>query len=173
MRLSNYIIKKKIKSLIASNAKGQHTFKMYDQLKNIVVLYEIADFEGVERGISKLKSGGKQIVSYGYVRKEAIPECDESYKFVIEKKDVNIWGVPSGELSDLFKEERADVIIDLTHPGCYALQYLFLNHPCDFKAGIKKHAYDFYDVSIVVTDKDEISYLFEQILFYLQNIRTK
>ena len=42
-----------------------------------------------------------------------------------------------------------------------------------YKIGIKKAERDLHDFSLLVTDRDEFNYLFEQILFYLQNIRTK
>ena len=32
---------------------------------------------------------------------------------------------------------KADILIDITRPGCYALQYIALRHPSAFKVGIK------------------------------------
>ena len=58
-------------------------------------------------------------------------------------------------------------------PGCYALQYIALRHPSAFKVGIKYPGQEWYDLGLTVTDKDDIQYLFGQILFYLRSIRAK
>lgn len=173
MTISNYFIKKKIKSLIDSAGDRKSVFKSYNQLKSVLVMYEMKDFENVQHGISELKRSGKQVASFGYVRKEAIPELDDSYRFVVEKNALSVHGVPTDAVLQQVLACSPDVIIDLTHAGCYGMQYLLVKHPCNFKIGIKKLEREFHDFSILVTDRDEIDYLFEQILFYLQNIRTK
>lgn len=64
--------------------------------------------------------------------------------------------------------------LDRYHPaGCYALQYIALRHPSAFKVGIKYPGQEWYDLGLTVTDKDDIQYLFGQILFYLRSIRAK
>ena len=83
------------------------------------------------------------------------------------KKDIKTCVyVPSGAL-------KADILIDITRPGCYALQYIALRHPSAFKVGIKYPGQEWYDLGLTVTDKDDIQYLFGQILFYLRSIRAK
>lgn len=42
-----------------------------------------------------------------------------------------------------------------------------------FKVGIKYPGQEWYDLGLTVTDKDDIQYLFGQILFYLRSIRAK
>ena len=54
-----------------------------------------------------------------------------------------------------------------------ALLYLMLQHPCRFKVGVKHADIDLYDLSISVTEREDIKHLFEHILFYLQAIRSK
>ena len=53
------------------------------------------------------------------------------------------------------------------------MQYLMLQHPCRFKVGVKHADIDLYDLSISVTEREDIKHLFEHILFYLQAIRSK
>ena len=52
MTISNYFIKKKIKSLIDSAGDRKSVFKSYNQLKSVLVMYEMKDFENVQHGIS-------------------------------------------------------------------------------------------------------------------------
>ena len=173
MTISNYFIKKKIKKLIDQTADHKPVFKAFDQIQSILVLYEMADFESLLPHIEHLKRSGKKVESFGYVRKEVLPEVNDSYHFIVEKTDLSVKGIPADAALQKVLACKPDVIMDLTHAGCYAMQYLLVNHPCNFKIGIKKAERDLHDFSLLVTDRDEFNYLFEQILFYLQNIRTK
>ena len=100
-------------------------------------------------------------------------EADASCIPVHAKKDVNVWQVPSDVVLERFKTVKADILIDLTRPDCYPMQYLMLQHPCRFKVGVKHADIDLYDLSISVTEREDIKHLFEHILFYLQAIRSK
>ena len=86
---------------------------------------------------------------------------------------MNVWQVPSDVVLERFKTVKADILIDLTRPDCYPMQYLMLQHPCRFKVGVKHADIDLYDLSISVTEREDIKHLFEHILFYLQAIRSK
>ena len=100
-------------------------------------------------------------------------QADASCIPVHAKKDVNVWQVPSDVVLERFKTVKADILIDLTRPDCYPMQYLMLQHPCRFKVGVKHADIDLYDLSISVTEREDIKHLFEHILFYLQAIRSK
>jgi len=86
---------------------------------------------------------------------------------------VSTWLVPSDAVLERFRTIKADILIDLTRPDCYPMQYLMLQHPCGFKVGVKHADIDLYDLSISVTEREDIKHLFEHILFYLQEIRSK
>lgn len=67
----------------------------------------------------------------------------------------------------------ADILIDLTRPGNYVMQYLLLKHPAPFKVGAKNGGPDLYDLTVAVTENTDMRYVFEQIVFYLRTIRFK
>ena len=98
---------------------------------------------------------------------------DDSNIPVHIKNDLNAWGFPSDSVLEKVGALKADILIDITRPGCYALQYIALRHPSAFKVGIKYPGQEWYDLGLTVTDKDDIQYLFGQILFYLRSIRAK
>lgn len=71
-----------------------------------------------------------------------------------------------------FSALQADMLIDLTHNDCYAMQYLLLQHPCRFKVGIQG-CFPIYDMEFSASKDIDISHIFDQMLFYLQIIRSK
>ena len=145
MRLTNYFIKKKVQSLASGAAGRKHEFCALEDAGHILVLYQANDRELVEPCLDVLRKKNKKVQACVYVTGD--PEADASVK--------------------------ADILIDLTRPDCYPMQYLMLQHPCRFKVGVKHADIDLYDLSISVTEREDIKHLFEHILFYLQAIRSK
>ena len=171
MRLTNYFIKKKVQSLASGAAGRKHEFCALEDAGHILVLYQANDRELVEPCLDVLRKKNKKVQACVYVTGD--PEADASCIPVHAKKDVNVWQVPSDVVLERFKTVKADILIDITRPGCYALQYIALRHPSAFKVGIKYPGQEWYDLGLTVTDKDDIQYLFGQILFYLRSIRAK
>ena len=171
MRLTNYFIKKKVQSLASGAAGRKHEFCALEDAGHILVLYQANDRELVEPCLDVLHKKNKKVQACVYVTGD--PEADASCIPVHAKKDVNVWQVPSDVVLERFKTVKADILIDLTRPDCYPMQYLMLQHPCRFKVGVKHADIDLYDLSISVTEREDIKHLFEQILFYLQAIRSK
>ena len=143
---TNYFIKKKIQALVSDAAKRPHRSLSLDEARSLLVLYNIEDHEDVMRALEPLRKA---------------------------KKDIKTWGFPSDSVLEKVGALKADILIDITRPGCYALQYIALRHPSAFKVGIKYPGQEWYDLGLTVTDKDDIQYLFGQILFYLRSIRAK
>ena len=148
---TNYFIKKKIQALVSDAAKRPHRSLSLDEARSLLVLYNIEDHEDVMRALEPLRKAKKDIKTCVYVP----------------------WGFPSDSVLEKVGALKADILIDITRPGCYALQYIALRHPSAFKVGIKYPGQEWYDLGLTVTDKDDIQYLFGQILFYLRSIRAK
>ena len=149
---TNYFIKKKIQALVSDAGGRPHRSLSLDEARSLLVLYNIEDHEDVMRA--------------------DIPFDDSNIPVHI-KNDLNAWGFPSDSVLEKVGALKADILIDITRPGCYALQYIALRHPSAFKVGIKYPGQEWYDLGLTVTDKDDIQYLFGQILFYLRSIRAK
>lgn len=173
MRLTDYFIKKKVQSLASGAANRKHAFCTLEEASHILVLYQANDRELVEPCLDILRKKNKKVQACVYVSDNPVAEMGASAVWVHAKKDLNIWQVPSDDLLERFKAIKADILIDLTHSDCYPMQYLMLQHPCGFKVGGKHADIDLYDLSISVTEREDIQHLFEHILFYLQAIRSK
>lgn len=173
MKLTNYFIRKKVQTLASGVSARPHEFCPLEDAKHILVLFQASDREVVEPCLNKLRKQQKKVSACVYVTDETVPEMDASYAVVHAKKDLDVWCSPKDTAVENCKALKADILIDLTRPGCYPMQYLLLQHPCRFKVGIKQADTDLYDLAISVTARDNIRQLFEHILFYLQSIRSK
>lgn len=173
MRLTNYFIKKKVQSLAFGAASRKHGFCSLEDAGHILVLYQADDHELVEPCLEVLRKKNKKVQTCVYVSGDPLPEMVAPYTPIHATKDVNTWQVPTDAVLEQFKTIKADILIDLTRPDCYPMQYLMLQHPCGFKVGVKNAGIDLYDLSISVTEREDIKHLFEHILFYLQAIRSK
>ncbi|WP_102408656.1 DUF6913 domain-containing protein [Parabacteroides bouchesdurhonensis] len=170
MILTNYFIKKKIHSLIK---KDRHrSFRGLREAHLILVIYDAKDQKDIEPCLETFRMMHKQVRTLVYNENPVVAD-NESGLLLCPKKDLNIWGYPTEEICSKLKDIRADILIDLTNSDNYAMQYLMLQHPCNFKVGAKRNEQDLYDLSITVTEKDDIKHLFGHILFYLQTIRSK
>lgn len=173
MRLTNYFIKKKIQYAASRASARKHEFCALEEAKVVLVLFQAIDAPVVEPCLEQLRKMGKKVYACMYASEGITPEKDSSYILVNEKEHTDAWYAPKNAIVEQCKALQADILIDLCRHDCYPMQYIMLQHPCSFKTGRKFNGLDLYDLSIVVTEGDDIKYLFEQILFYLKAIRSK
>lgn len=172
MRLTNHIIRKKVKEL-AAKPKRQSHFHSLEDARQILVLFDADDREVVEACLSSLRKLNKHIDVCVYVSGDMIPQMDPSYHIISAKNDLDMWYTPKAEVKEKFRSYAADILIDLTRSNNYAMQYLLLQHPATFKVGVRNSELDLYDLTISVTENTDMKHLFGHILFYLQTIRSK
>lgn len=172
MRLTNHIIRKKVKEL-AGKPKRQSHFCSVEDARQILVLFDAEDRDVVEPCLATLRKQNKHIHAYVYVSGDTVPEMDSSYSIIQAKTDLDMWYVPKAEIREKFCSCNADILIDLTRGNNYVMQYLLLLHPGTFKVGTRSSELDLYDLTISMTENVDIKHLFGHILFYLQTIRSK
>jgi hypothetical protein len=172
MAWTNFVIKSKLKKLAGQNLDRMNNFCTLNDAKSILLFVHSRDLSQAEPYITQLKEKGKTISVIVYLPKK--DKREEVYFFdqIVSVKD-DFWGVPSKEAIEKVSAYKADILIDITRPYCYAIKYLAFSNPSLFKVGVKWEDTDTYDLSLAVTDNSNIPYLFEQILFYLQTIRSK
>lgn len=172
MRLTNHIIRKKVKEL-ASKPKRRSHFRSLEDARHILVLFDAADREVVEACLPSLRKLNKHIDVCAYVAGDTIPQLAPSYHMIAAKTDLDMWFIPKAEVQEKFRSYPADILIDLNRGNNYVMQYLMLQHPATFKVGVRSSELDLYDLTISVTENTDMKHLFEHILFYLQTIRSK
>lgn len=179
MILTNYFIKRRIDALLSSVTRSRR-FKTIDEINTVLLLYHAADTKKVETCVSRLREMGKTVYTCGYKAEEAPQNLsknegadNDTHIYIRNKQDVNMWGIPSEVILERMNACCPDIVIDLTCRKDYVMQYLLLKCDCNFKTGIKSDERDLYDFSISAVESKDLTYLFEQIIFYLQTIRSK
>lgn len=173
MKITNCLLRKKVRALAAKAAIREHHFCTLAKARSILVLYEAKDCEVVVPCLETLRMMHKQVWSCVYVESNQLFESDDSCLMISKEDDLNMWYFPKKSVVWSLAEMKADLLIDLTSPDNAVMQYLLLQYICPFKIGIKRNDMDLYDLAISVDGETDIKYLFGQILFYLQTIRSK
>lgn len=173
MKLTNHIIRKKIKALAGQPVKRRSYFCTLKEARQVLVLFDAEDRDVVEPCLETLRKLHTQINVCVYVAGDTVAELDPSYMVIQAKTDTDIWYMPTDEVLTKFNACNADILIDLTRRNNYVMQYLLLQHPGTFKVGARSNNLDLYDLTISVTEEADIKQLFGHILFYLQTIRSK
>lgn len=174
MILTDYFIKRKINWLAREASKRNHCFRSLKEAHDILVFYEGKNLEEVEPCLETLRMLRKNVRACVYLSVESPEDFPDSYVLVNNVNDLNAFGFPHEPIQEKVNQVKADILIDLTSKGCAPMRYLMLQHPAMFKIGLKReYEQNLYDFSLAVTDKQDLKYLFGQILFYLQTIRGK
>ena len=106
MKLTSYLIQKRIRSLLAQADKRQPTFCPLSEASNILLLYHIADEEQLKPGIARLQQLYKPIHRGIYLPKgEQQPNEAPRTFFLSEKTDLGTWQIPSSSRQESVEEK--------------------------------------------------------------------
>jgi hypothetical protein len=176
MILTKHFLFKKIKALSKSASIRPHCYRSLNDIKYMLVLCEAKNWKSVYPCIETLKSSGKSVNVCVYINKsDETPIWDYAYLLVEADKDINMWGFPDKNIRNQLNGIKVDMLLDLTDGETPPMRFLMLQHPASFKVGAKRASEEnFYDLSIIMKEgMHDISFLFGQIINYLQAIRSK
>ena len=175
MILTKHFLLKKIEALSKKSSKRPHCYRALNDIKYVLVLCESKNWQSVKPCIDTLKSFKKTVNVCVYTKKtDEMPIWDYAYLLVEAEKDINLWGFPDKSIKTQLNGMKVDMLIDLTGGETPAMRYLMLQHPASFKVGAKRLPEEnLYDLSIIMQEgRFDISFLFAQIINYLQAIRS-
>lgn len=175
MILTNYFLKRDIQKLTGKASERPHQYRSFQEIKNILFICDTKDWDVVRTCIEELRSMNKTVNTaiYSPTEKE-VPTWYSNYLLLRADKDINLWGFPDKSIQKQFYNLPADLIIDFSGESSLPMHYMFLQHPSTFKTGIKRSENSVYDFSIIPPDeKNDLKYLFGQLLNYLQSIASK
>ena len=175
MILTNYFLKKEIKRLTGKASDRPHQYRSMNDIKSILFICNSMDWDTGRHCVEQLKSMNKSVGTAIYApTQKDVPTWYSNYLLLRADKDVNIWGFPDKSIQKQFLHLPADLLLDFSGEQSSAMYYLFLQHSSTFKAGIKRTENSVYDLSIIPPeDKNDIQYLFNQLLIYLKEITSK
>ena len=176
MILTKRFLYKRIKALSKNASVREHCYRSLSDIRYILVMCEAKDWKTVYPCIKTLKAMDKSVHVCVYTRKtDDAPIWDYAYLLVDARKDIDMWGFPDRKIRNQLNGLSVDMLLDLTSGETMAMHYLMLQQPASFKVGAKRPDEDgVYDLSIIMEEgSHDIPFLFEQIINYLQAIRSK
>ncbi len=153
-----------------------NAFPHYEQCKQILLLFDEADWTTISPMIQRLQGEGRQLTAVAYLphAKKDMPAPSDYVR--VTKHDFSCVGRPKDELTSLL-QQHYDLLIALNSGQSLSTQWMTLLANADFKTGkaspqqfeSKTQVFDFM-IQLPETAADDVHYLFEQILYYLQHI---
>jgi hypothetical protein len=174
MIFRKYFLKRKIQSILKNSPHRKARFRSLNEAKTFLISFNIRDKEQIMKCAAKLSELDKRAIFSVLIPrkpKKAVYDIDPSW-LVIREDELDSQGLPPEAIRQAFENIKADVLIDLTRAGDFSMHYLQLLHTASFKVGTQSFLNKIFDFTVTRKDKDEISRIFEHILFYLRTIRS-
>lgn len=158
---------------LARQPRHESAYPDFQKVTSVFLLYES---EWMERNpeiraiVQQLHDTDKQVVSWGYIKKDKIisPNLPESR--VLGLKDCNLWHKPKLDVQQFLQRHEFDILIDLTTIPVLQMQYVALLSQAKFKIGA--HPSPIYDMVVQCGQGVSAEYIFQQTMHYLSTIKS-
>ena len=168
-----FIIKNTIKNNLRKQTREKKFLNM-NQVRSVFIVFEAVDYALVDTFVKQLKRLGKQVTGIAFRTKDDSRDYSKAAYKVISNADLDWMGKPDLAVRSFVKEQKDDVLIDLTMYSNLVLEYLVSISEIPFKIGIRKSRPLLYDLSIVDSEPEEnvIQEKIQQIVYYLNTIQS-
>lgn len=168
-----YFIKKEISSNLI-DLKAHRDFTDFSELMNVVIIYELADYEQSIELESTFSSYNCSVKLLGYnADKKRTHKNENGYLF--SPKELTILGKPNCRIIAEFNKltTNCNLIIDITRGKFLPINYLLSQKKSVFKVGIEVSEFKLYDFIFQVQKNVDAKFLCEQIMFYLRKLKSQ
>ena len=170
--LSRKYIDFNIRQRTKNSSRKKHFANMQDVSNILLLLSTDGISEKETEEIVKMLGDKKRISAWIFNPRETSLKNTVNLN-LLTKKDISILQKPSEKIEKSFLNSEYDLLIDLTTREILPLKYLLGISKALCRCGMKKEGYSFYDLEIEVPAKIKGIELLEQILHYLNAIKTK
>jgi len=168
-------------------AKRQKKFMNYSDIHNVLLLFESSLNEKnpyVNSIAKQLENDGKKVTLCGFLDKKISGQLVLPDFYVLDRSKINFFSEPKKEFISSLLNKKFDIVLDLTLNETLPLHYILMYANAPFKVGRKIANCGLLDFMIdLKTDGtvedigssrygSQISYLLEQIIFYLKSIKS-
>jgi len=181
----SYKILKRFAEKYFRTVPRQKKFMTFQKAETILLIFKSDLSEGnprIHRIIQLLTLEGKKVTTWGFLnKKESITPVSPNYKILLPK-NFGLFNKPKKQILNELLSKEYDLLIDLSTGNLIYLDYIILCARAKCKAGIKKPEVNFYDFAMdmddylvknnMKTSDLDISFIFDQIIFYLKNIHS-
>lgn len=167
------------KYIVKHREQRSATFKNFDSVKNILIIFESDLTERhlqINQLIKELNNKGKFVSAWGYIeRKHPITMIMRDFR-VLGRANLDILNRPNKKMREDLQKMHFDMLIDLTtNPDILPLRYLTFYANADFKAGKGNYEEPYiHDFMIDMPEEtaNDSSRLFDQIIRYTSIIKS-
>lgn len=200
-KLNQYIFKRRAAKHLLLSARKKRWVD-YNKANTILLLFE-SDYIEKNRFIRKiietLNADGKKVSAWGFLDKKITNTAILPSFRILDRSTIDWLECPKEPFLRELAENEYDMLIDLTLQDVLPLQYVCLYANASFKTGMSRTMDDIIDFKIIIPppitsefhseneEEDNIEFkdlnetlfhtdqqfLFEQIIHYLKNIRSK
>jgi len=148
----------------------------YPRWKDVSSVFILYESEWTERNpqiraiVQQLQEKDKQIVAWGWLKKDKIESPILPESRVIGPRDYNLWHKPKAEVLQFLQSHPFDVLIDLTATPVLPMQYIALLCQAKFKIGAVSSP--LYDMVVKCDEGANAEYIFQQVNHYLSIIKS-
>ncbi|MDR1092116.1 MAG: hypothetical protein LBL79_13670 [Prevotella sp.] len=142
-------------------------------MHNVLIFFSYADWKAVSQIALDLEQKGKKVVLWTiYPQKKDIDSTIFPINVrVIRQDEISFLKILSSTVIDEFKSLSYDTLIDLTTTQSDAFTYLLAQNTSGFCIGISEPDRKTYDFIILKKENETLRETYDQIKFYLNNVR--
>lgn len=152
-----------------------HDTRGINPLDSICILFDgtvESDVNSVKKFKKLLGGGGRSIQSFAFINtKDPLDNIDFSAYNI---KNINWYGLPSGEKISEFIQCKGDILIVLCKSMLPHFEYIIAHSECKFVIGPSiRQAEKYFDIIVELSDKDQTEQLINNVLTAIDKIAIK
>lgn len=171
----DYFLQRSIKSELNNNNR-KHTFLNFEGIKNVLVLFDIQDWDTVAPIIEDLRQHGKYVMPWTIKPKQMqgqiLPaNLPPNVRVIDTHKDLDWKRLIHPAILTEFDNLTYDTFLDLSlEPNDYS-KLLLVRNKSNFCLGFTKREEKLYDFTILKEDNQSLFEAYEQLKIYLAHIK--
>ena len=169
--------RKKTDSALKHRNNREHRFLNMDMMKRVLILFNYEDWYQVKEIVQDMEAKGKEVLLWTIEPKKGkekgtIKETPSASRIrIITTKEISWFFGLSPMVKKEFEELACDTLLDLTTYTDKHLHSLLAISGAQFCIGIKELDDKIYDFTIIKEEEKDLLDTYNQIKFYLNNIR--
>lgn len=166
-KAGNYFLSKKLKQF--NRVRQMHTLKTAQTAGVIITPTNQESFEQIKKFLNYLTGKGVKVFILGYVDDKKIPDSFLFWKGInlFSRNDLNWAGIPETASVNDFIEQQFDMLIDLSLPDYFPVQYVSTLSKSSFKIGKYENDKSVYDLMFELHEESTLDEYIEHLTNYL------
>lgn len=167
----DYFLKQNIRSCLKRHHRN-HCFLNYNDIRKVLILFDIEDWYEIVPIIEALKKEGKSVTAWTIKPKQAQAFRFPPYVRVIEpSRDMNWMNLFRPELLREFSNQEYDTLLDLSSGENDHLLLLLAQNKSSFSIGLIEREYKLYDFILLKDKEQTLLDMYNQLKNYLEHIQ--